>query len=208
MAKSLSTLRSNINTFTGDASNVIWTAAQKNLAVNLAIQSAWPEIKTTGFTSFALADGSYTYHLPVNSALAFTRAPYGPQQVWCATSTSTDTAVYREMRRSVRAIVSCNEWYLEFDPDWVDNHDGYMIEVNYNQQYAELGSDSATTDVPEAYINPRALFELCGMMALKGHHTDVATFAKQKPDFYEEAEREKRRHRTEALATTIKVRWE
>jgi len=207
MAKSLSTLRSNLDTYTGDSANTIWTAAQKNLAINLAIQSSWPEIKTTGYTSFTLAAGSYNYHLPVYSTFAFTRAPYGPQQVWCAT-TATGTPVFREMRRSVRAIVSCNEWYLEFDPTWVDNRAGYMIEVNYNQQYAELGGDSETTDVPEAYINPRAMFELCGMMALKGHHTDVATFQKKAPDFYEQAEREKRRHRTEALATTIKVRAE
>ena len=208
MSKSRSTLRSDLNTFTGDSANTIWTETQKNLAVNLAIQSAWPELKTTGFTSFTLAEGSYTYTLPVQPALAFTRAPWGPAQVWCATSTSTDAPVFREMRRSVQAIASCNVWYLKFDPDWVDNHEGYIIEVNYNQQYAELGGDSETTDVPEAYINPRAMFHLCGMQALHGHHTDVAAFAKQKPDFYEEAEREKRRHRTEALPRTIKMRWE
>ena len=202
MAKSLSTLRANINTFTGDASNVIWTEAQKSLAVNLAIQSAWPEIKKLTRTTFNLTEGSYAYVVT-----AMTRAPWGPAQVWIAT-TATTQPVYRELRRSVLCRSDGASYSLEFDSDLVDNRDGYRIEVHYEEQWPELGGDSETTEVPEAYINPRAMFELCGMMALKGHHTDVATFAKQKPDFYEEAEREKRRHRTEALPRTIKVRWE
>ena len=209
MAKSRSTLRGNINTFTGDASNVIWTEAQKNLAINLAIQSSWPEIKKLTRTAFTLTEGSYAYVInkSVGAIASVTRAPFGPAQVWIAT-TATSEVVYRELRRSVNCRVDGAAWSLEFDSDLVDNRDGYKVEVHYEEQYAELGSDSETTDVPEAYVNPRALFHLCGMQALKAHHTDVAAFVKQKPDFYEEAEREKRRHRTEALPRTIRIRWE
>jgi len=209
MAKSLSTLRSNINTFTGDSANVIWSESQKNLAINLAIMSSWPEIKKLTRTAFSLTEGSYAYVInkSVGPIASVTRAPWGPAQVWIAT-TATGEVVYRELRQSVLCRVDGAAWSLEFDSDLVDNRDGYKIEVHYEQQYPELGGDSETTEVPEAYINPRALFHLCGMQALLGHHTDVATFAKQKPDFYEEAEREKRRHRIEALPRTIKVRWE
>jgi len=210
MAKSRTTLRANLNTYTGDSTDTIWTEAQKNLALNMAIQSAWPELKTTGYTTFPLAEGSYNYKLPVNSAYAFTRAPYGPQQIWAATCVSSGSAspVFREMRRDVIAKLSVGEWYLEFDPDYVDARDNYLIEVNFNQQFGELGSDSDTTDVPEAYLLPRSLFELCGMEQLTGHHTDIKAFRDKAPEFYEQAERAKMTHRTEALPTVIKVRWE
>lgn len=208
VAKSRSTLRSNIDTFTGDSSNVVWTEGQKNFAINLAIQSSWPEIKKLTRTAFSLTAGSYQYRINGARAITtFTRAPWGPAQVWIATA-NTSEAVYRELRHGVLARRDANEWYLEFDGDLVDNRDGYQVEVHYEQYYPELGSDSETTEVPEVYINPRALFHLCGMQTLKGHHTDVEVFQKQKPDFYEEAEREKQRHRTEALPRTIKVRWE
>jgi len=202
MAKSLSTLRDNINVFTGDASNVVWSESQKSLAINLAIQSAWPEIKKLVRTTFNLTAGSYAYVVTT-----MTRSPWPPAQVWIAT-TATTQPVYRELRRSVLCRSDGLAYSLEFDSTLVDNRDGYRIEVHYEQFFPELGGDTETTDVPEAYINPRALFELCGMMALKGHHTDVATFAKQRPDFYEQAEREKRRHRREALPRTISIRWE
>ena len=202
MAKSQNTLRTNINTFTGDASNVIWTETQKNLAINLAIQSAWPEIKKLTRTQITLTEGSYAYVVT-----AMTRAPWGPAQVWIATTAATQP-VYRELRRSVLCRSDGASYSLEFDSTLVDNRDGYRVEVHYEEMHPELGGDSETTEVPEAYILPRALFELCGQMALKGHHTDVATFQKKAPDFYEQAEREKRRHRTEALPRTIRVRWE
>jgi len=108
----------------------------------------------------------------------------------------------------VNAHVNGNTWRLEFDEDLVQNRGGYQVRVHFEQEYPELGSDSATTELPEAYLNPRALFHLCSMQALKGHHTDVAPFLKSKPDFYQEAADAKARHRTEALARVIRVRWE
>lgn len=202
MAKSLSTLRSNINTFTGDSANTIWTAAQKNLAINLAIQSAWPEIKKLTRTQLTLAEGSYAYVVT-----AMTRAPWGPAQVWIAT-TATTYPVYRELRHSVLCRSDGASYSLEFNSTLVDNRDTYKIEVHYEQEWPELGGDSAVTYVPETYVNPRALYELCGMQTLKGHHTDVEVFRRKALDFYEQAEQAKRRNRIEALPRTIKVRWE
>jgi len=208
MDKSLSTLRGNIETYAGDASNVIWSETQKNLAVNLAIQSSWPELKKLTYTSFSLASASYAYDINGTAAIATaTRAPMGPAQVWIATTATVDP-VFRQLRRNVNAHVNGNTWRLEFDEDLVQNRGGYQVRVHFEQEYPELGSDSATTELPEAYLNPRALFHLCSMQALKGHHTDVAPFLKSKPDFYQEAADAKARHRTEALARVIRVRWE
>lgn len=202
MAKTRSTLRDNINTFTGDSANTIWTEAQKNLAINLAIQSAWPEIKKLTRTQLTLTEGSYAYVVT-----AMTRAPWGPAQVWIAT-TATTQPVYRELRHSVLCRSDGASYSLEFNSTLVDNRDDYKIEVHYEQQWPELGSDSAVTYVPETYINPRALFHLCTMQAMEGHHTDVETFRRLRPDFFEEAERAKQRNRIEALPRTIKIRWE
>ncbi|RLC80044.1 MAG: hypothetical protein DRJ03_22410 [Chloroflexi bacterium] len=202
MAKTLSALRDDINTFTGDSSNNIWTAAQKNLAINLAIQAAWPDIKAVAVTSFTLAEGSYIYTLT-----ALTRAPWGPQQVWCATS-ATATPVYRQLRGSVYKRREGDTWELCFDKTFVDNRDGYIVQVYYNQQYPELSGDSDTTEVPEAFLLPRALWELANMQCLKGHHTDVVIFKQKAPDFFEQAERERVKHQTLPLADTIALRWE
>lgn len=208
MAKTRSELRDNINTYTGDAANTIWVEAQKNLAINLAVQSAWPEIKKLTHTSFSLASASYFYYINGATAIAAaTRAPKGPAQVWIAT-TAASNPVFRELRRSVTAHVDGNTWRLEFDPDKVKNWGGYQIKVHFEQYYPELSSDSETTEVSESYINPRALYELCGMQTLKGHHTDVEVFRRKAPDFYEQAERQKARNRTEALPRTMRVRWE
>ena len=124
MAKSLSTLRDNINMFTGDASNVVWSQAQKSLAINLAIQSAWPELKKLTRTQITLTEGSYAYVVT-----AMTRAPWGPAQVWIAT-TATTQPVYRELRRSVLCRADGASYSLEFDSDLVDNRDGYKVEVH------------------------------------------------------------------------------
>ncbi len=208
MSKSLSTLRGNLNTYTGDAANDIWTEPQKSLAVNLAIQSAWPELKKLTYTSFSLAAASYHYDINGATAIASaTRAPYGPAQVWVATTAAT-SPVFRQLRRSVNAHVDGNTWRLEFDSDLVTNRAGYQVRVHFEQYYPELGSDSATTEAAESYINPRALYHLCTMQALKGHHTDVETFRRLRPDFYQEAEDAKRRNRTEALSRTMRIRWE
>ncbi len=202
MAKTREQLRDNLNTYTGDAANVIWTVEQKSLAINLAIQDAWPEIKKLTRTQLTLAAGSYAYVVT-----AMTRAPWGPAQVWIAT-TATATPVYRELRRSVLCRSDGASYSLEFDSDLVDNRDGYRIEVHYEQEWPELGGDAAVSYVPEAFVSPMALFHLCTMESMSGHHSDVETFRRLRPDFFEEAERARARNRIEALPRTLKTRWE
>ena len=202
MGKTLAELRADINTYLDDASNTIFSANQKNLAINLAIQSAWPEIKKATRYGFTLAAGS-----PVYTLTALTRAPWGPQQVWVATSASS-TPEFRMVRHSVYKRQDGAHWTLEFEPSFVNNRDGYRVEVHYNQQYPTLDNDSDETEVPAAYIINRALYELCSMETLKGHHTDIEAFRRKAPDFWEAAARAKRAHLVPALPDYVALRWE
>jgi len=207
------TLRGNLDTYTGDAANVIWSAEQKNLSIDMAITSAWPEIYHKGRLEFLLAAGSYVYivnhFVPEHSIASATRAPYGPAQVWVSLEAgAASPRRYRQLRRSVSCRVEGAAWALQFDKEFVDTYGGHAIEVLYEQMYPTLSSDEAETEVPEDYLLPRALFELCGQMTLKGHHTDVATFAKERPNFWEQAERAKRRHMRLALPRSIAIRSE
>ena len=201
MAKTRSALRDDLNVYTGDAANVIWDAAQKNLAINLAIRAGHPEIKSVAMTAFTLTEGSYNY-VPT-----LTRDMWGPAQIWCATA-ATSQPVYYEMRRNVYVRSSGTTWELCFDPDWVDNREGYIVQVYYEQEYDTLDSDSETTDCPPSYLIPRAMYHLCTMEALSGHHSDVENFRRLRPDFFEEADRERRKWATLPLARSISVRWE
>ena len=199
MTKSRSTLRGNINTYTGDAADTIWSEAQKNLAINLAIDAAWPSIKAVAKTAFTLAASSLSYALT-----ALTRAPWGPQQVWCGTS-ATSTPKFRQMRGSVYQTRNGDTWTLEFTDTWVEHHDEYIVEVFYNQQYPELTADGDTTQIPEEFLMNQALYELCSMETLKGHHTDVDAFKAKAPDFYERAERARTKHVVHPLPSQIKI---
>lgn len=204
MAKTREDLRDDLNTYTGDAGNDIWTAAQKDLAINLAIRAGFPDIKTVAMTAFTLTAGSYRHALPYPT---MTRAFWGPGQVFCATSSASEPA-YREMRHSVYVRREGSSWELCFDPDWVDNRAGYIVQVFYDQYYDDVDTDSSETDCPPSYLIPRAMYHLCTMEALEGHHTDVETFRRLRPDFFEEAERERRKWQTLPLARSISVRWE
>ncbi len=204
MAKTRSALRDDLNTYTGDSANTIWTEAQKNLSINLAIRAGFPEIKTVAKTSFTLTAASYRYAL---GATELARTMWGPAQIWCAT-TATDKPFYREMRRSVLVRREGSSWELCFDEGWVDDPEGYIVEVFYDQYYDDLDTDSAETDCPPSYLVPRAMYHLCTMEALSGHHSDVETFRRLRPDFFEEAERERRKWTTLPLARSISIRWE
>lgn len=211
MNKTRTQLRDDINTFLDDSGNGLFSAAQKNLAINMAIRSSWPQIKKHTYTSFSLTEGSYHYRIntPLYAITTVTRAdPEGPAQVWIATS-ATSQPIFREMRGSVVCRIDGYAWHLNFDPTVVDNHDGYQIRVHFDQMAPELGADADTNyHVPAAYILPRALFHLCSMKSLTAHHTDVQTFRQQKPDFYQEAEAVISKSIVLPLARTVKIRWE
>lgn len=202
MSKTRETLRQNLNVYMSDQGDMIWTEAQKNLGINLAVQAAWPDIKTVAKTSFTLAECSYNYSLS-----SLSNAPWAPAQVWCATSSSA-TPVYREMRHNVITHRDASTYSLEFDKTFVDNRAGYIVEVYYDQYYGELSTDAETTDIPEAFLLPRAAYELCSMIVLTGHHQELNAFADKGPDFFEVSERERARNQVLPLPVTIKLRWE
>lgn len=203
MSKTREQLRQNLNVYLSDQGDLVWAEPQKNLSINLAIQAAWPDIKTVATATFTLASASYNYVLT-----ALTRcAEWGPSQVWCATS-SASVPVYRELRHNVIGHRDGSTYRLEFDKTFVSNRGGYRIKVYYDQQYGELSTDAATTDVPEAFLMPRAAFELCNMITLGGHHRDLDAFAAKSVDFFEVSERERARHQVLPLARVMGLRWE
>lgn len=188
MSIARSSLRSDLNDYVNDSSNTIWTESQKNLAINLAVRVAWPDLRVTqSNASHTLAEASYIY-----TVTAVTRAPWGYSQVYVEPAA---TAPYT-LLRSAEQKSDDGTWRLYLGKDDVDDNDGKVLRIWWHEQYAELGSDSATTELPRAYMLYQSLFEVCKMEALKGHHTDAQVFVQNAPDFLEVASREREKHMT------------
>lgn len=185
-----SSLRSDLNDYVNDSSNTIWTESQKNLAINLAVRVAWPDLRVTqSNASYTLTSASYIYTIS-----AVTRAPWGYSQVYVEPAAAA-TAPYT-LLRSVGQKNDNGTWRLYLGKDDVDDNVGRKLRIWWHEQYAELGSDSTATELPRAYMLYQSLFEVCKMEALKGHHTDAQVFVQNAPDFLEIANREREKHMT------------
>lgn len=188
MSTTRSALRSDLNDYTNDSGDTIWSESQKNLAINLAIRAAWPDLRATKTNaSLTLAAASYIY-----TVSAMTRAPWGYSQVYIETAVTTPYVLLR----SAEQKNDDGTWRLYLGKDDVDDNDGKTLHIWWHEQYAELDADASTTELPRAYMLYQSLFEVCKMESLKGHHTDVQAFVQNAPDFLEVAIRERQKHMT------------
>lgn len=185
-----SDLRDDINDYVDDSANTIWSESQKNLAINLAIRAAWPDLRVTkSDETLTLAGASY-----VVTVTTVTRAPWGYSQVYREPAAAA-TGPYI-LLRSVEQKNDNGTWKLYLGRDDVDDNSGRTLRIWWHEQYAELAADGSSTELPRAYLLYQSLFELCQMESLKGHHTDAQVFVQKAPDFLEVANREREKHMT------------
>lgn len=197
MSIARSSIRSDLNNYVDDSANTIWSADQKNLAINLAVRVAWPDLRVTkSCATYLLAAASYIY-----TVTTATRTPWGYSQVYVEPAAAA-TGPYILLRSADQKNDS-GTWKLYLGKDDVDDNTGRALRIWWHEQYAELGADGDTTELPRAYMLYQSLFELCKMESLKGHHTDAQVFVQNAPDFLEVANREREKHMTLPLVPYV-----
>ncbi len=150
-----------------DNADAKWTDAQKLAAVNIAIDSGWPELFTVAIdTSITLAGATYSYTPSATPEGGF-RVAY---VTWPA---SPDTLLRRIFQRQ-----SGTAWEIVVPFETATGYSGQTLRLQYQARCARLtaASDSIDSILPMDYLWQAAAMTLAAIQMVKGASFETSPY--------------------------------
>lgn len=130
MAHTRKDFRDDLDAIFNDASNVIWTAAQKNSAINQAIDAMWPEIKCTKVDeTVTLAADTFIY-TPTGQPQEL-----GYSQAFLEQESDEEYMLLRRPTQKRELVSGTLKWKIYVPQDIVEDYEGKKIRLHYHCQF-------------------------------------------------------------------------
>ncbi len=189
---------SRLNSRFDDASNSKFTQAVKVDAINAAINTSFPIIKTVAVDSSITIGGStYEYTPTATPDVAF-----GFAQAYCTVPSNPKVLLRRVAQRR-----EGNTFKIILPLDLASEFSGETLHLAYNGRTAEIANTSGglagTIYLPMEFVEAYASFYLCAIMGLKAAQFEVSPYAQMMKMFEEQAERYKQANRSGQMAQMI-----
>ena len=187
-----------LNSRFDDASNSKFTQAVKVDAINAAINTSFPVIKTVAVDSSVTISGSTHEYTPT----ATPDVAFGFAQAYCTVPSNPKVLLRRVTQRR-----NGNTFTIVLPLDLASEFSGQTLHLLYNGRTAEIVNTTAglggTIYLPIELIEAYASFYLCAIMALKAAQFEVSPYAQMMKMFEEQAERYKNSNRSGHISQMI-----
>jgi len=187
-----------LNSRFDDASNSKFTQAVKVDAINAAINTSFPVIKTVAVDSSVTISGSTHEYTPT----ATPDVGFGFAQAYCTVPSNPKVLLRRVTQRR-----NGNTFTIVLPLDLASEFSGETLHLLYNGRTAEIVNTTAglagTIYLPIELIEAYASFYLCAIMALKAAQFEVSPYAQMMKMFEEQAERYKNANRSGHISQMI-----
>ena len=183
-----------LNSRFDDTSNSKFSSSIKLDAINAAIDTSFPVIKTVAVDSSITIGGStYEYTPTATPNIAF-----GFAQAYCTVPSNPKVLLRRVAQRR-----SGNTFTIVLPLDLASEFAGEVLHLLYNGRTAQITAAADAIVLPVEYLEAYASFYLCAIMALKAAQFEVSPYSQMMKMFEEQAERYKQANRSGQMAQMI-----
>ena len=183
-----------LNSRFDDTSNSKFSLSIKLDAINAAIDTSFPVIRTVAVDSSITIGGStYEYTPTATPNIAF-----GFAQAYCTVPSNPKVLLRRVAQRR-----SGNTFTIVLPLDLASEFAGEVLHLLYNGRTAQITAAADAIVLPVEYLEAYASFYLCAIMALKAAQFEVSPYSQMMKMFEEQAERYKQANRSGQMAQMI-----
>ena len=183
-----------LNSRFDDTSNSKFSSSIKLDAINAAIDTSFPVIKTVAVDSSITIGGStYEYTPTATPNIAF-----GFAQAYCTVPSNPKVLLRRVAQRR-----SGNTFTIVLPLDLASEFAGEVLHLLYNGRTAQITAAADAIVLPVEYLEAYASFYLCAIMALKAAQFEVSPYSQMMKMFEEQSERYKQANRSGQMAHLI-----
>jgi len=176
MAYDRKDFRDELNAVFNDGSNVIWTEAQKNAAINEAIDALWPEIKNSAVDeTVTLAANTFIYTptaIPPET---------GFYQAFLEQGTNDPYRFVRGITQNREEVTGVLKWKIHVPSSIVSGNAGKKIRLRYHSKFVHYTNDTVEQDVPWLPVLYYACMMLCIYMLQKAGSSNIIVWRDQIP---------------------------
>lgn len=173
--------RTELSAIFNDSGNLLWSADQKNTAINLAIDALWPECKNTKVDSTTtLAENTFIY--------TPTAVPpeMGFQQAYLEQESDQEYLLLRRILQkrelvSISTVSTVLKWLIYVPEDIVSANIGKKIRLHYHCKFDHYTEDTIAQDVPYLPVVYYAAMQLCVYMLQKAGSSNIVVWRDQIP---------------------------
>lgn len=173
--------RTELSSIFNDSGNLVWSADQKNTAINLAIDALWPECKSTKVDETITLEASKLIYTP-------TAVPpeMGFQQTYLQQESDQEYLLLRRIQQkrelvSADSMTSVLKWLIYVPEDIVSANVGKKIRLHYHCGFDHYTEDTNPRDVPYLPVVYYGCLMLCTYMLQKAGSSNITVWRDQIP---------------------------
>ena len=185
-----------LNSRFDDTSNSKFSSAIKLDAINAAIDTSFPIIKTVAVDSSIKIGGSTYEYTPT----ATPDVSFGFAQAYCTVPSNPKVLLRRVAQRR-----NGNTFTIVLPLDLASEFSGQTMHLLYNGRTAQITAAADAIVLPVEYLEAYASFYLCTIMALKAAQFEVSPYSQMMKMFEEQSERYKQANRSGHMAQLISM---
>lgn len=185
-----------LNSRFDDTSNSKFSSAIKLDAINAAIDTSFPIIKTVAVDSSITIGGSTYEYTPT----ATPDVSFGFAQAYCTVPSNPKVLLRRVAQRR-----NGNTFTIVLPLDLASEFAGETMHLLYNGRTAQITAAADAIVLPVEYLEAYASFYLCTIMALKAAQFEVSPYSQMMKMFEEQSERYKQANRSGHMAQLISM---
>ena len=185
-----------LNSRFDDTSNSKFSSAIKLDAINAAIDTSFPIIKTVAVDSSITIGGSTYEYTPT----ATPDVSFGFAQAYCTVPSNPKVLLRRVAQRR-----NGNTFTIVLPLDLASEFSGQTMHLLYNGRTAQITAAADAIVLPVEYLEAYASFYLCTIMALKAAQFEVSPYSQMMKMFEEQSERYKQANRSGHMAQLISM---
>ena len=183
-----------LNSRFDDTSNSKFSSSIKLDAINAAIDTSFPVIKTVAVDSSITIGGSTYEYTPT----ATPNTAFGFAQAYCTVPSNPKVLLRRVAQRR-----NGNTFTIVLPLDLASEFAGEVLHLLYNGRTAQITAAADAIVLPVEYLEAYASFYLCAIMALKAAQFEVSPYSQMMKMFEEQSERYKQANRSGQMAHLI-----